>query len=55
MILTSNQSFGAWGDVFGDRIIATAIFERLLLALWRQLGKSLMRHASLREKNPWMK
>ena len=25
MILTSNQSFGAWGDVFGDRIIATAI------------------------------
>jgi hypothetical protein len=29
-------------------------FERSLLALWRQLGKSLMRHASLREKNPWM-
>jgi len=30
MILTSNQSFGAWGDVFGDRIIATAILDRLL-------------------------
>jgi len=25
MILTSNQSFGSWGDVFGDPIIATAI------------------------------
>ena len=30
MILTSNQSFGAWGEVFGDRIIATAILARLL-------------------------
>ena len=30
MILTSNQSFSAWGDVFGDRIIATAILDRLL-------------------------
>ena len=30
MVLTSNQSFGAWGDVFGDRIIATAILDRLL-------------------------
>ena len=30
MILTSNQGFGAWGDVFGDRIIATAILDRLL-------------------------
>ena len=25
MILTSNQSFGSWGDVFGDRVIASAI------------------------------
>ena len=23
MILTSNQSFGSWGEVFGDRVIAT--------------------------------
>jgi DNA replication protein DnaC len=22
MVLTSNQSFGSWGDVFGDRVIA---------------------------------
>jgi DNA replication protein DnaC len=27
---TSNQSFGAWGDVFGDRVIATAILDRVL-------------------------
>ena len=27
MILTSNQSFGAWGEVFGDRVIATAILD----------------------------
>jgi DNA replication protein DnaC len=31
MILTSNQSFGSWGEVFGDRIIATAILDRILL------------------------
>lgn len=24
MILTSNQSFGTWGEVFGDRVIASA-------------------------------
>jgi len=30
MILTSNQSFAAWGDVFGDRVLATAILDRLL-------------------------
>lgn len=30
MILTSNQSFGSWGEVFGDRIIATAILDRIL-------------------------
>ena len=30
MVLTSNQSFGAWGDVFGDRVIATAILDRVL-------------------------
>jgi DNA replication protein DnaC len=30
MILTSNQGFGAWGEVFGDRVIATAILDRLL-------------------------
>ena len=30
MILTSNQGFTAWGEVFGDRVIATAILDRLL-------------------------
>jgi len=30
VILTSNQSFANWGDIFGDRIIATAILDRLL-------------------------
>jgi DNA replication protein DnaC len=30
MILTSNQTFGSWGDVFGDRVIASAILDRVL-------------------------
>lgn len=30
MIVTSNQSLGAWGDVFGDSVIAAAILDRLL-------------------------
>jgi DNA replication protein DnaC len=30
MILTSNQSFANWGEVFGDQIIATAILDRIL-------------------------
>jgi DNA replication protein DnaC len=30
MILTSNQSFGSWGEVFGDRVLATAILDRVL-------------------------
>lgn len=30
LILTSNQNFGAWGEVFGDPIIASAILNRLL-------------------------
>ena len=30
MILTSNQSFGNWGEVFGDQVIATAILDRVL-------------------------
>ncbi len=30
MILTSNQSFANWGDVFGDQVIATAILDRIL-------------------------
>lgn len=30
LLVTSNQSLSAWGDVFGDRLIATAILDRLL-------------------------
>lgn len=30
MILTSNKTFGAWGEIFGDTILATAILDRLL-------------------------
>jgi DNA replication protein DnaC len=29
-ILNSNQSFGSWGEVFGDRILATAVLDRVL-------------------------
>jgi DNA replication protein DnaC len=30
ILLTSNQSLGAWGEVFGDTVIASAILDRLL-------------------------
>lgn len=30
IILTSNKSYGEWGSIFGDPIIATAILDRLL-------------------------
>jgi IstB-like ATP binding protein len=30
IILTSNKSYGDWGSIFGDPIIATAIPDRLL-------------------------
>jgi DNA replication protein DnaC len=30
IILTSNKSYGDWGGIFGDTIIATAILDRLL-------------------------
>ena len=30
ILLTSNQSLGAWGGVFGDPVIAGAILDRLL-------------------------
>ena len=30
LILTSNQAFGSWGEVFGDRVIAAAILDRVL-------------------------
>src|SRR4029450_1017283 len=30
IILTANQSFGQWAEVFGDPIVTTAILDRLL-------------------------
>ena len=30
IIITSNQSLGAWGEVSGDPVIASAILDRLL-------------------------
>jgi DNA replication protein DnaC len=30
ILITSNQSLSVWGEVFGDRVIATAILDRLL-------------------------
>lgn len=30
MILTSNRSFGEWGEVFGDPVVAAALLDRLL-------------------------
>src|SRR5213079_1061679 len=30
VILTSNKSYGEWGSIFGDSIIAAAILDRLL-------------------------
>ncbi len=30
MILTSNRGFAEWGEVFEDRVVATALLDRLL-------------------------
>lgn len=30
LIVTSNQRFGKWGEIFGDPVIATAILDRIL-------------------------
>jgi DNA replication protein DnaC len=30
IILTSNKSFGEWGDIFADQVLAAAILDRLL-------------------------
>ena len=29
-MVTSNRSIGAWGTVFGDPVVATAMLDRLL-------------------------
>jgi DNA replication protein DnaC len=28
--LTSNKSYGEWGDIFSDQVLAAAILDRLL-------------------------
>jgi len=30
IILSSNKSYGSWGEVFGNQVVATAILDRLL-------------------------
>ncbi|GAC41483.1 DNA replication protein [Paenibacillus popilliae ATCC 14706] len=30
IMLTFNKTFGAWSDIFGDTVLATAILDRLL-------------------------
>ena len=30
ILLTSNTSFSAWGDLLGDEVLATALLDRLL-------------------------
>ena len=30
IILTSNKTYGAWGEIFGDSVLGTAILDRLL-------------------------
>jgi DNA replication protein DnaC len=30
IILTSNKSYGEWGDIFADPVLAAAILDRLL-------------------------
>ena len=30
LIITSNKSYGDWGDIFADQVLASAILDRLL-------------------------
>ena len=30
LIVTSNKPFSAWGEIFGDEVVAVAMFERLV-------------------------
>ena len=53
MIVTSNKPFSAWGEIFGDDVVAAAMIDRLvhhaeILALkgdsYRLRGKDLDAH-----------
>jgi DNA replication protein DnaC len=53
MILTTNQSFGSWGEVFGDRVIATAILDRVLHhAITINIRGNSYRHQSKTSSKP---
>ena len=30
MIVTSNKPFSAWGEIFGDEVVAAAMIDRLV-------------------------
>ncbi|MDR9816376.1 MAG: ATP-binding protein [Candidatus Methanoculleus thermohydrogenotrophicum] len=30
MVFTSNKSYGEWGEIFGDHVIAAAVLDRIL-------------------------
>ncbi len=30
MIVTSNKPFSAWGEIFGDQVVAAAMIDRLI-------------------------
>jgi DNA replication protein DnaC len=50
IVRTSNQSFGQWGEVFGNAVIATAILDRLLHH--RVVSTIKGESSRLREKQP---
>ncbi len=64
LILTSNQTYSHWGEVFGDQVLATAILDRLLhhavsinikgdsYRLKEKLKAGLVSRASDNEKSP---
>jgi hypothetical protein len=40
IILTADQSLGAWGEVFGDSVIASAILDRSFITQLRSTSDS---------------
>jgi IstB-like ATP binding protein len=39
ILLTSNKAFSEWGQIFGDDVLASAIFDRLLRTRHPQPGR----------------
>ena len=48
VVITTNKSFGEWGEVFKDEVVAAAILDRLLhhSQIFKMIGESYR----LREK-----